>query len=198
MVKLYYAKTDSLCDPTLFSELYLLMPEERREKINRLKNDDDKRLSLAAGVLNSFALLLNPDCKTNLSHSGNIALCAAGDSDIGCDVEKIKEANLKIAERFFAPSEYEALCKNSEPNRFFYRLWTAKEAFMKCTRLGFSLPMSEFEIDLADGYALTQKINDKKYFFREYNDISGYAVTCCSLSDDFCDIEEIDLEALLR
>lgn len=198
MVKLYFAKTDSLCDPALFSELYLLMPEDRREKIDRLKNDNDKRLSLAAGVLNSLALLLNPGCQTNLSHSGKIALCAFGDSDVGCDVEEIKEANLKIAKRFFAPSEYDALCKSSEPNELFYRLWTAKEAFMKCTKLGFSLPMSKFEIDVTNGYSLTQSVNDKEYHFREYKDIPGYAVTCCSLSDEFCDIEEIDLETLLR
>ncbi|HNC84230.1 MAG TPA: 4'-phosphopantetheinyl transferase superfamily protein [Nitrospira sp.] len=87
----------------------------------------------------------------SLSHSGEYALVAvARGREVGVDVEVFK-ANMdcaKLAERFFAPREAQAmatLC--GEPQqRMFYRLWTAKEAYFKGLGVGLSLGLERCEI----------------------------------------------------
>lgn len=84
----------------------------------------------------------------NLSHSQNLALYAiAIDHSVGIDLEycrPIPDA-LALAKRWFLPSEYQALLAqttNQEANqeasqvRNFFRLWTAKEAYLKATGIG--------------------------------------------------------------
>jgi 4'-phosphopantetheinyl transferase len=56
-----------------------------------------------------------------------------------------------IMERFFSPAEYQQwqLVPEVEQQLAFYRYWTLKEAFVKCTGKGLSYPLSDFEVSLA-------------------------------------------------
>ena len=85
------------------------------------------------------------DIRFNLSHSGCWALLAVTDGlKTGVDLERIDKAidYEKIAARFFSPAERTLLAKFPEPRRRrgFYRLWTKKEASLKCLGSGFTLP----------------------------------------------------------
>lgn len=79
----------------------------------------------------------------NVSHSGNYGLIGiAQHHPIGVDLEVMQPQKnfVKLAQRFFAPSEQAQLSVTTqeEQKTVFYQLWTAKEAFLKATGLGIS------------------------------------------------------------
>lgn len=92
----------------------------------------------------------------NLSHSGDLALYGVSRGrEIGVDVEKIRTDwdFMKMAERFFSPSEVHALKSLPEDQRIlgFFNCWTRKEAYFKAKQ---GLPSSapgRFEVSLAPG-----------------------------------------------
>ena len=87
----------------------------------------------------------------SLSHSGEYAVVAvAHGREVGVDVE-MRKANLeclKLAERFFAPPEAQAIAtlQGEAQRALFFRLWTAKEAYLKGRGVGLSLGLERFEI----------------------------------------------------
>lgn len=147
----------------------------RQEKIRSMRFYEDRLLSLGAGLLLDYGLqrygLRECDAKIsckanrkpyltqhldicfNLSHSGTIALAAFGERELGCDVERIGKADLKVASRFFAAGEQqylESISSPEEKNTAFYRLWTLKESFIKATGAGVRMPLPGFCIHLDD------------------------------------------------
>lgn len=77
----------------------------------------------------------------SVSHGGGLAAAAVCDhGPIGIDVERIDNRRnlLAIAERFYAPDEYEALtqCSTDERTSLFHQWWTRKEAVLKATGVG--------------------------------------------------------------
>ncbi len=200
----YIASTDELKDTELFEILYHSVPEYRRQKIDRMRFDKDKRLSLGVGVLLARALherglaqyldeiayseYQKPylprycDVHFNLSHSEERVMCAIGDAEIGCDVEYVNEIDMNIARKFFFDSEYETIASQSSPearNDVFYRLWTLKESFMKATGLGFNLPLNAFCIKLDSNIRVEHHVDDAAYTFAEFSIENNYKYACC-------------------
>ncbi len=93
----------------------------------------------------------------NLSHTAGMVVCAVtAGREIGVDVECLDRArlNLRLADRFFAPSEAAALRRlpADEQPRQFLRLWTLKEAYIKARAMGLAIPLDSFAFTLqADG-----------------------------------------------
>jgi 4'-phosphopantetheinyl transferase len=90
----------------------------------------------------------------NVSHSGELALIAVGAIDgekqLGVDIEKIRgdvDTNL-LSERFFSSLEREGLRWLPEHLRVpgFFACWTRKEAFLKATGDGLSVPLADFSV----------------------------------------------------
>ena len=87
----------------------------------------------------------------NVSHSGDVALYAvSGEREVGVDVERIRpdvEVE-RIAEQFFSGGEIAALRALEGRDRLegFYRCWTRKEAYVKATGRGLSLPLDSFDV----------------------------------------------------
>lgn len=81
----------------------------------------------------------------SVSHSGDFAICAVSDKEIGIDIERIRPVNLKTAQRFAASEELKYI---TEERRFF-EIWTLKEAYFKCvgTGLGADIKSVSFEIN---------------------------------------------------
>lgn len=86
----------------------------------------------------------------NISHSGGYAVCAAADSGVGVDIQQKRPVSEKIAERFFSAAEQEVLSRvtGKEWEDLFFRLWSAKEAYMKYTGKGIKQGMHTFTADL--------------------------------------------------
>ncbi len=92
----------------------------------------------------------------NVSHSGGIALFAfSRRREVGIDVEQVRrDADLEaIARRFFSTREQGQLAALPAEEKFdaFFRCWTRKEAYIKATGDGLSLPLSQFDVSLATG-----------------------------------------------
>lgn len=104
---------------------------------------------------------LAPECggdelQFNLSHSHGLALFVlARGRGVGVDLEWIRPdlATEQIAAQFFAPREVLMLREVPVERRVeaFFNCWTRKEAYIKATGEGFSLPLGGFVVSLAPG-----------------------------------------------
>ena len=186
-----------------FMQAYSLCRAARKAKIDALHFEKDKCLSLAAEMLlrhackeygvdyatenitvdeNSKPKFARAPLHFNLSHSGNVAICAMSPWSIGCDVEKIHDIDMALAKRFFCQKEYEQIlaCEKQEQKQMFFRLWTLKESFMKCTGLGFKLPLSEFCIEFFENkISVTHTLDSFNYHFFEYSALCDYKLAAC-------------------
>jgi 4'-phosphopantetheinyl transferase len=91
----------------------------------------------------------------NISHSGGIALFAFTRSrQIGVDVEHVRHDfdTAAIAARFFSQREQEQLSALPLEQSYeaFFRCWTRKEAYIKATGDGLSLPLNQFDVSIAE------------------------------------------------
>ena len=124
----------------------------------------------------------------NVSHSGDYAIIGSSDStEVGVDIEQIR-ADCPIddlARRYYTAREHEELRKLPPPRRLlhFYRLWTIKEAVLKCAGLGLSVPPNVLQIQLnANGLPSMTCIDVAHkslagFFVRELALADGYAST---------------------
>lgn len=91
----------------------------------------------------------------NISHSHGLALYAVTSRPIGIDLERIRTdfPYQEIAEKFFSPHE-NAVLRSLPPNlqpKAFFTCWTRKEAYIKATGKGLSIPLNQFEVSLLPG-----------------------------------------------
>ena len=92
-------------------------------------------------------------CHFNLSHSGEMALCAlSGARIVGIDIEKIKPIQRleNMLERCLVARE-KAIVKSHAMEQqplAFLQHWTCKEAYLKAIGLGLSQSMTTIEVDL--------------------------------------------------
>lgn len=171
--KILLGGVSELEDADLFEERMSCLPVSRREKVLRFRHESDRRLSLGAGFLLIRALVRDgllaspsdgsglriettekgkpflpdfPDYYFSLSHSGTRVLCVTGNVPVGCDLEQIGRADLKIARRFFSPEEWKRIQDSGEPEEVFTRIWTLKESYLKAVGDGLLRPMNTFTV----------------------------------------------------
>ena len=92
----------------------------------------------------------------NASHSGSLAVFAFTTAcDLGVDVEHVRsQPDLDhIAQRFFCAEESAELksLPAYQRERAFYLCWTRKEAYIKATGDGLSVPLDDFRVTLHPG-----------------------------------------------
>ncbi|MGS2718104.1 4'-phosphopantetheinyl transferase family protein [Eionea flava] len=123
----------------------------------------------------------------NLSHSeGRIVIGFAAQQAIGIDIEKIQaRRNMRaIAERYFHSDEWENQVQQDAlgAERYFYKLWVLKEAFIKAEGKGFAIPLHQFYFDFSkmDAPELVQlsskRYSKKKWIFQHRFLESNYSL----------------------
>lgn len=80
----------------------------------------------------------------NISHSGDILAIAISDREVGIDIEKLRNPDLRIAKRF-CDDEQAYISKADSKNRFF-EVWTKKEAYLKYKGTGLSGGLNTFSV----------------------------------------------------
>ena len=176
----------------------------------RYHMSDDRKRSLAAGIiikhiLNENGLSENSlSCSENgkpladglffnVSHSGDYVVGVVSDCEVGCDIEKISSAPMKVAQHYFSPGESEYINSEPDKDRAFFTIWTLKESYMKMTGQGLSLALDSFEIlKTVNGFTLG-KTPERQCFFRTL-EFDGYIFSVSNETDfvirqtDFYDI----------
>ena len=99
--------------------------------------------------------MLNSSLEFNVSHSQNYALYGfIYNYPIGVDLEYLREMKdaLKIAKRFFSLREYKAIAPlpARQQQKVFFKIWTAKEAYLKAIGTGLAGSIAHTEISLDD------------------------------------------------
>lgn len=148
-----------------YSKWYSLMSPNKRQRVDRFHFADDKKRTvcgemLARKVISERCGIIpeniafgikehgKPYAKDlsvefNISHSGNVVVCAVDDTPVGIDIEKICPIDLTVAKRICTDEELLYLfgntpteqdftyTTNTESLKRFFELWTAKEAYGK-------------------------------------------------------------------
>ena len=90
----------------------------------------------------------------NLSHKGGLTACSLGWGEVGIDVEQTRRSGQVdwplLSRRFFSPRELDYLYSQPSSLRpiIFLKIFTRKEAVVKCSGEGLSFPLSGFTVPL--------------------------------------------------
>ena len=177
-VHLYYEVLDPALDATRMETARPILTEDEWNRCQRFAYAEGLRERLAArfmvrSVLSCYAPVDARDwrfvenahgrpeidapahaahLRFNLSHAdGVVTLVVSGHHEVGVDIERLgRRARLAIADRFFAPSEVDALraLPEADQPRRFLEYWTLKESYIKARGAGMSLPLDQFAFDL--------------------------------------------------
>ena len=138
IVKLYTVSVDLGIKHKKF--LLENVSEGQKEKALRFANEIDQIRSLISSYLKNLLsreeLLKTSNGKPyfnngpyfNISHSGRYILMAVATSEIGVDIEEIKNKDMSAIVRIFNEAEARMIKEHSD----FYYLWCAKESLIKC------------------------------------------------------------------
>lgn len=198
---LYILDTTQLDNIKVFNYWYSRMPEYRRKKIDSFRFLKDKKLSLGAGILlhqgfnragiTSPKIVYNdnkkpfldgePNIHFNLSHSGQIAVCAFSDSQVGVDAEITQHFENDLLKHIYSKDEIDFVNSHSSDNDNLYTLlWTVKESVMKYLGTGLSLSPDKIKVDLNNPIKVVcDEYSVDNLFFSDYS-IKGYSIIVCS------------------
>lgn len=206
MISIFEKPRISILDTKIFDDegqylnAYNSVSAERKEKVDFYRFDKDKRLSLAAGLLLEMGLSQfgikeysleygqygKPYIREydwlffSLSHSGTLAACAFYDKEIGIDIELICDVTEPLIRQVSTDYEYDFLMHLDENQRKeqFFRLWTAKESYMKYLGTGLSLSPQELEICFNKNLTIRHCGTLVPVTFEEYC-VDRYKMTVC-------------------
>ena len=136
-------------DEVEYEKAYAYLSFSRKTRINRLKQEKDKKRSLLGEILlkklleeekvdayilssdNGRPYLSDDSFYVSISHSGEMAAAAISEEPIGIDVERLRKIDLKLIERVCTEREAEYIKEGDNPEFRFFEIWTAKEAYFK-------------------------------------------------------------------
>ena len=88
----------------------------------------------------------------SISHSGDLWMCAISDTPVGLDIQEENSCKReRISRRFFHPKETQWLAEQNY--RDFFRVWAAKESYVKYIGEGLVYGMEKFCVVDAHGLA---------------------------------------------
>ena len=145
-----------------YKEQIKLLPT-RWEKVNKIKKEEDRLRSIAAGILLSYGLRENgidldacqlimgthgkpqvTGCEGlhfNLSHTGNYAVAVFSDAPVGIDIEHRRALKQTLLDKCCTKDEQAWIQSQPDKEMAFVRLWTAKESYVKWSGDGITFPL---------------------------------------------------------
>lgn len=176
-----------------YAKWYALMSEDKQARVDRFRFEDDKKRTVAGEMLARRAIAewcgvpkdsiifdktkrgkpfaRDLPVEFNVSHSGDMVVCAVDNQPVGIDVERIRPINLAVARRICTEEELLYLFGHSpKKTEFthtadqqilirFFKMWTEKEACCKLTGVG----IGELHSALNKCFVKTKHIIDAEY-----------------------------------
>ena len=88
----------------------------------------------------------HPHCHFNISHSGDIALCAVSNAEIGVDIQSFRPFREKLLQEMCNEQELAWLDAQADRQSAATLLWAMKESACKWTGRGLTRPISDIAI----------------------------------------------------
>jgi len=198
-MKIYAVEIEDICEARL-QELSLRVDGSYKRKIEKFFYKKDKIRTLIGQILirriisdqlklrnedivfkkNKYGKPYLENCSEfhfNISHSGDIVVCAVHEMPVGIDIEQVLyiEDYVEIAESCYTEKEISYIAKTGDNSLSrFYDIWTLKESYIKCHGKGLAIPLKSFSIDITDR-AVTATINgeNSNYLFKNFSVISS-------------------------
>lgn len=108
----------------------------------------------------------------NLSHSGEYVLCGMADRQIGVDIQKRHDKDVSGVK--------EKIHNAQDREEDFFLLFSAKEAFCKCTGEGLQRDLSHIAVDAAKNTVMDTATGETGRLFTDFtteSEIQGYVET---------------------
>ena len=202
-------------DDALLGRFMAGMPDERRARTARFRRRSDKALAAGAHRLLLYMLkteygiapakaqwaayeygkpyLQDADVQFNISHSGDMVMCAVCDGPVGVDIERIRPYSSRIPVRIMSPEEKKAYDAAADKETMFFAVWTLKEAYIKYTGRGFMTPLGALTAYPDGG---TVRTNTESCCLKSFDSIGGYMAAVCADTPYEGALEHIDITAL--
>jgi len=140
-----------------------LLSDQRREQTLKFKHEQGRKTCAAAYLLlreglqkeygiteppvfqygehGKPAIVGQPDIHFNMSHCREAAICVLSDRPVGVDIESIRQYKESLARYTMNDDELACIMASPAPDVEFIRLWTMKEAVLKCSGHGINNDM---------------------------------------------------------
>lgn len=214
MLDCYYMNVSCDCSKEQSLALYEGLSRDRRERVDRLKDEGAANKQIVIGAflqhcLSGYIGVIPSQIKFeyneqgkpyvpsgvhfNMSHSGDYVVLAVSDHPVGIDIERLRHKRLSVAKRFFCREEYEDIINaggEKEQDRRFLEYWTFKEAYVKYLGKGLAVPLNSFRVVMSDSGADEKKICtienvDPQLTRSEVTDHNETCIKTFYLNDDY-------------
>lgn len=185
MIHIYYAYLSEKNHENLLKTNMQKFPKDYQDKIKNFRRWQDAqssilgRLLLYKGIkkINKIDIqyddlkytkyqkpyLENSSLKFNISHSGEIVVCAlCNNYEIGIDIEIMTSIELLDFKGQMTSKEWDSILSSNNSKKSFFEYWTQKEAVIKAHGSGLAIDLQSFEI-----LNNTTQIKDEKFFLKK-------------------------------
>jgi 4'-phosphopantetheinyl transferase len=191
-----------------YNFLSTLISDNRKEQIGRYIYKEDAYRSLFAESLVRLVVIKNLAMQNrdiyfernaygkpslqgvenfhfNISHAGCWVVLIWGETVVGIDIERIREIDFGLANRFFSDVEYSDMMSKQEAERleYFYDLWTLKESYIKALGTGLSTPLDTFSIRNLGGGNIIMRPERIHCEFKQYSIDPNYKLSACAFGN---------------
>lgn len=174
----------------IFNDYKEYINDKDIEKMDKYKLEINKKQSIMSSILknkyikgdiyyNEYGKPLSDMIYFNISHSNDFVILARSQKKIGIDIEYIlKDFSNDLINHICNIDEINYINQNDK-NKAFYKLWTQKEAILKCEGIGLTNKLKDL------------LVNNKLYLDSKYIDDYIYSVAIKCGKSDKIDIIEI-------
>lgn len=126
-----------------------------------------------------------PSIQFNISHSGDLIVCAVNDQQVGIDVEKVKAFDLCMAKQLFTEFEYWEILAAENKSLACYDYWTMKESYVKALGKGLAIPLDSFRVkktkmDQAVIIDMDRNEEIKGFMLKQFTIAKDYKLAVCA------------------
>ncbi|MGN8844970.1 4'-phosphopantetheinyl transferase family protein [Niallia sp. HCP3S3_B10] len=226
MSEVYAIDINEVVEEKIYSELFQVLSEERKEKTNKYKFQIDAKRSICAEVLIKFIVsqkFNKSDSNINIlfkynsygkpyfdgiegyyfniSHAGKWVVCAWSEKEIGVDVEKIKDIDMGVAKHYFSQSEYLELIgkETDERKKLLIDYWTLKESYVKYKGKGLAISLDSISFYFENGKVYYNSDFERENIIFHTLDIDKeHKLSVCSMDPFLESVNYVSLEKIWK